>query len=68
MALNTYGVQPQVDEAKAAAAEPGYTAESIAALNDAIAAVEAILADNTLGEPVTQEALNTAVEAMNAAP
>ena len=67
VALNTYGVQPQVDEAKAAAAEPGYTAESIAALNDAIAAVEAILADNTLGEPVTQEALNTAVEAMNAA-
>ena len=67
VALNTYGVQPQVDAAKAAAAEPGYTAESIAALNDAIAAVEAILADNTLGEPVTQEALNTAVEAMNAA-
>ena len=67
VALNTYGVQPQVDAAKAAAAEEGYTAESIAALNDAIAAVEAILADNTLGEPVTQEALNTAVEAMNAA-
>lgn len=67
VALNTYGVQPQVDQAKKAAEETGYTEASIAALNNAIAAVEAILADNTLGEPVTQDGLNDAVKAMNAA-
>lgn len=67
VALNTYGVQPQVDQAKAAAQETGYTDASIAALQNAIAAVEAILADNTLGEPVTQAQLQAAVEAMNAA-
>lgn len=67
VALNTYGVQAQVDQAKAAAGEGGYTQASIAALQDAIAAVETILASNTLGEPVNQRDLDTALAAMNTA-
>lgn len=67
VALNIYGVQPQVDQAKAAAGESGYTDASIAALQTAITAVEDILARNALGEPVTQAQLQAAVEAMNAA-
>ena len=67
VALNLNGIQSQVDAAKAAAAQTGYTEASIAALNQAIAAVEALLADNALGEPVTQQTLTAAVDAMNAA-
>ena len=67
VALNIYGIQEQVDAAKAAAAKGGYTAESVEALNQAIAAVEALLKDNALGEPVAKAAMDAAVEAMNKA-
>ncbi len=67
VALNIYGIPEQVEAAKAAAAKGGYTAESVEALNQAIAAVEALLKDNALGEPVAKETMNAAVEAMNKA-
>lgn len=60
--IDTSALEALIAEAKALAAEEGYTEESIAALNDAIAAAEAVAAD-----PQSQDQVNEAVKALQAA-
>ena len=60
--IDTSALEALIAEAKALAAEEGYTEESIAALNDAIKAAEAVAAD-----PQSQDQVNEAVKALQAA-
>lgn len=60
--IDTSALEALIAEAKALAAEEGYTEESIAALNDAIAAAEAVAAD-----PQSQDQVDAAVKALQAA-
>ena len=60
--IDTSALEALIAEAKALAAEEGYTEESIAALNEAIAAAEAVAAD-----PQSQDQVDAAVKALQAA-
>lgn len=60
--IDTSALEALIAEAKALAAEEGYTEESITALNDAIKAAEAVAAD-----PQSQDQVDAAVKALQAA-
>ena len=60
--IDASALEALIAEAKALAAEEGYTEESIAALNEAIAAAEAVAAD-----PQSQDQVDAAVKALQAA-
>lgn len=60
--IDISALEALIAEAKALAAEEGYTEESIAALNEAIAAAEAVAAD-----PQSQDQVDAAVKALQAA-
>lgn len=60
--IDTSALEALIEEAKALAAEEGYTEESITALNDAIKAAEAVAAD-----PQSQDQVDAAVKALQAA-
>lgn len=60
--IDTSALEALIAEAKALAAEEGYTEESITALNDAIKAAEAVVAD-----PQSQDQVDAEVKALQAA-
>lgn len=60
--IDISALEALIAEAKALAAEEGYTEESIAALNEAIAAAEAVAAD-----PQSQDQVDAEVKALQAA-
>lgn len=60
--IDISALEALIAEAKALAAEEGYTEESIAALNEAIAVAEAVAAD-----PQSQDQVDAAVKALQAA-
>lgn len=60
--IDISALEALIAEAKALAAEEGYTEESIAALNEAIAAAEVVAAD-----PQSQDQVDAAVKALQAA-
>lgn len=65
VALNTYEVEKEVAAAKELSEKTTmYTEESLKVLKEKIAAVEALLADMAIGEPVTQDALDAAMADM----
>ena len=60
--IDTSALEALIAEAKALASEEGYTEESITALNDAIKAAEAVVAD-----PQSQDQVDAEVKALQAA-
>ncbi|WP_242968305.1 dockerin type I repeat-containing protein [Anaeromassilibacillus sp. An172] len=65
VALNTYEAEKKVDAAKVLSENTAmYTEDSLKVIKEKIAAVEALLADMAIGEPVTQEALDAAMADM----
>lgn len=60
--IDTSALEALIEEATALAAEEGYTEESITALNDAIKAAEAVVAD-----PQSQDQVDAEVKALQAA-
>lgn len=67
-ALNIYGVQSKIDAANVLAGKTEfYTEESLNILKEKIAAVENILSDMAVGEPVSQNTLDGALADMQTA-
>lgn len=65
VALYTYEVEKELATAKELSEKTTmYTEESLKVLKEKIAAVEALLADMAIGEPVTQDALDAAMADM----
>ena len=65
--LNLNGMDALLAEAKAEAAKDGYTQASVDALNQAIQALENLIADHLAGEPYTREELDQAADGVRKA-